>query len=90
MEGLVPITVWVVLVVTGMGLLAIGLFGIRSLVQGKINPMSMILTMVPIALLVILGLIMDSWAEAAVMAFLISLGLTAGALLLSGVRGLFG
>ncbi|PIQ63138.1 MAG: hypothetical protein COV99_04295 [Bacteroidetes bacterium CG12_big_fil_rev_8_21_14_0_65_60_17] len=73
-----------------MGLLAIGLFGIRSLVQGKINPMSMILTMVPIALLVILGLIMDSWAEAAVMAFLISLGLTAGALLLSGVRGLFG
>ncbi len=90
MEGLVPIAIWTVLAVTGLSLVAIGLFGIRSMMQGKINPVTMVLTMIPIALLGVLGLVMESWAEAAIMAVLISLGLTAGALLLSGVRGLFG
>lgn len=89
MEGIVPILVWLVLVVTGLGLLAIGLFGIRSLVQGKLNPVTIVLTMIPIVLLGVLGLVMDSWAEAAVTAFLISLVLTSLALLASGLRGLF-
>jgi hypothetical protein len=89
MEGIVPIAVWLVIAVTGLSLLAIGVFGIRSLIQGKVNPTTIVLTMIPIALLFILGFIMDSWAEAAVMAFLLSLLLTSLALLASGLRGLF-
>ncbi len=89
MEGIVPIAVWLVIAVTGLSLLAIGVFGVRSLAQGKVNPTTIVLTMIPIALLFILGFVMDSWAEAAVMAFLISLLLTSLALLASGLRGLF-
>lgn len=89
MESIVPIAVWLVLAVTGLSILAIAAFSIRSLAQGKVNPTTMVLTSVPILLFLILGLVMDSWAEGAVVAFLISLVLTSLALLMSGLRGLF-
>ncbi|MEQ9104029.1 MAG: hypothetical protein RIE53_04970 [Rhodothermales bacterium] len=89
MEGIVPVAVWLVIAVTGLSLLAIGVFGIRSLVQGKVNPTTIVLTMIPILLLGVLGFVMDSWAEAAVMACLLSIVLTSLALLASGLRGLF-
>lgn len=89
MEGIVPIAVWLVIAVTGLSLLAIGVFGIRSLVQGKVNPTTIVLTMIPIVLLGVLGFVMDSWGEAAIMACLIALVLTSLALLASGLRGLF-
>lgn len=90
MAGLVPYFIWAVIIVSGLSLLAIGLFGIRSLVQGKVNPLTIVLTMIPIALLGVLGLVMGDWAHAAVLAFLISLALTSAVLLLSGLKGLFG
>ena len=89
MESIVPIAVWLVLAVTGLSMAAIAVFSIRSLAQGKVNPTTIVLTSVPIVLFLILGLVMDSWAEGAVMAFLISLVLTSLALLMSGLRGLF-
>lgn len=90
MAGLVPYLVWAVIIVSGLSLAAIGLFGIRSLVQGKVNPLTIVLTMIPIALLGVLGLVMGDWAHAAVLAFLISLAMTSAVLLLSGLKGLVG
>lgn len=90
MAGLVPYFVWAVLIVSGISLLAIGVFGLRSLAQGKVNPLTIVLTMIPIAILGVLGLVMGDWAHAAVLAFLISLALTSAALLLSGLKGLIG
>ncbi|MDA0683750.1 MAG: hypothetical protein O3A57_04930 [Bacteroidetes bacterium] len=90
MAGLVPYLIWAVIIVSGLSLLAIGIFGVRSLIQGKVDPLTIVLTMVPIALLGILGLVLGDWAHAAMLAFLISLALTSLVLLLSGLKGLFG
>ena len=90
MAGIVPYAVWAVIIVSGMSLLAIGIFGIRSLIQGKVNPLTIVLTMIPMALLAVLGLVLGDWAYAALLAFLISLALTSAVLLLSGLKGLIG
>ncbi|HAY37805.1 MAG: hypothetical protein HOC28_06030 [Bacteroidetes Order II. Incertae sedis bacterium] len=90
MAGIVPYAVWAVIIVSGMSLLAIGIFGIRSLIQGKVNPLTIVLTMIPMALLAVLGLVLGDWAYAAILAFLISLALTSAVLLLSGLKGLIG
>mgnify|MGYP006423426223 CR=1 FL=1 len=90
MAGIVPYAVWAVIIVSGMSLLAIGIFGIRSLIQGKVNPLTVVLTMIPMALLAVLGLVLGDWAYAAILAFLISLALTSAVLLLSGLKGLIG
>jgi hypothetical protein len=90
MADIVPYAMWAVLIVTMLSLAAIALFGVRSLVQGKLNPLTVGLTMVPVLIFGALGLVMGDWAEAAIVTVLISLGLTAGVLLLSGLKGLFG
>jgi len=90
MAATVPYAVWAVIIVTGASLLAIALFGVRSLIQGKINPMTIVLTAIPIVLMGILGLVMGDWSHAAILASLIALALTSAVLLLSGIKGLFG
>jgi len=59
MAGLVPYLVWAVIIVSGLSLLAIGLFGIRSLAQGKVDPLTIVFTAVPIVLVGILGLVLS-------------------------------
>lgn len=90
MAAIVPYAIWAVLIVTGLSLVAIGIFGVRSLIQGKVEPLTIVLTMIPMLIVVVLGFVMGDWAHAAVLGFLISLVLTSLALLMSGMRSLFG
>ena len=69
--------------------MTIALFGIRSLSWGNADTLTIVLTMTPIAIVGILGLILENWADAAVIGSLIGLVLATGALTLSSVRGLF-
>ena len=89
METLVPYAIYLVLGLVGLGIVAIVLFGVRNLTHGKVNPMTVALSAVPMVLLVILGLALGDWAVAGVYTFLISLALTSIALVMSGMRGLF-
>jgi len=90
MAEIVPYAIWAVLIVTLLSIAAIALFGVRSLVQGKLNPLTAVLTMIPVLIFAVLGFAMGDWAEAAIVTVLISLGLTSAVLLLSGLKGLFG
>lgn len=90
MNGIVPYAIWAVLIVSGLSLLTMAIFSIRALTQGKVEPLSIVLVAIPIVLFGVLGLILGDWTLAAVYGFLIALGLTSLALLLSGMRGLFG
>jgi len=89
MAQIVPYAVWLVIIVTGLGLLAIALFGLRSLIQGKLDPLTIALTAAPLLIVGVLGLVMGDWSHAAILGSLIALALTSLALLLSGVKGLF-
>ena len=90
MAGIIPYVVWGALIIGGLSLLCMVLFGIRGIVWGKMNYTTMALLGGPFLLLVVLGFTMDTWAEAAVMTFLILLVLTSLSLLLSSARGLLG
>ena len=86
---MVQIALYIVIGLLGLGLLAMVAFGVRSLTYGKIDTMTMIFMAVPIVILLLLGLIMPSWAEAGIMTILITLGLALLALLYTGAKGLF-
>jgi len=91
MSGIVPIVIWAALIVTGLSLVAMVLFGLRNLTYGKMDVVTVTLFAAPFVLFAVLGfVVMDSWAEAAVVTFLILLVLTSFSLLLSSIRGLLG
>ncbi len=87
--NIVVIAIYIVLALIGLSLVAMLLFGVRSVAFGKINPLTMGIVCVPIIILVILGFVLPSWEEAGIMTILITLGLTILALLVTGLKGLF-
>lgn len=89
MEALVPIGVWLVVALVGLGLLTILIFGIRSLMFGKVDKMSIIFITLPIALMLILGLVMGDWTMAGMYTLLIMIGLAIVTMLVTSVRGVF-
>jgi hypothetical protein len=90
MEAIVPYAIWGSLILTGLSIVTIVLFGIRSLAHGKVNPLSIGTLVVPALVLVGFRLALQSWAEAAIWTFLIMLVLSLLALLLSSARGMLG
>lgn len=87
--NLVVIAMYIVLGLIGLGLLSMLLFGVRSLAFGKVNPLTMAFVCAPLVLLVALGLILPSWAEAGIMTVAITLATALCALFGSGIKGLF-
>ncbi len=90
MAGIVPYVIWAALIVSGLSVLAMVVFGIRNVTYGKMDYVTIGLLATPGVLLVVLGFAMDSWAEAAVVTFIFLLVVTSLSLLISSVRGLLG
>lgn len=89
MNTAVPYFVWAIIGIIGLGAACILIFGVRSLVQGKAEPLTIGLMAVPIAIFLILGLTMSTWAMAAIWTTILMFALGLLALLTSGVWGLF-
>ena len=89
MDNIVPIAIWAAAVILGLGLLGMALFGIQSIINGKINLVTAAIILVPVILLLILGLIIGDWAVAGIWTLVIMFVLAAVSLLVSGIRGLF-
>ncbi len=89
METLIPIAVWAAIIIAALGVLAIIIFGIRGVMYGKVEPLSIGLVAIAAVVFVVLGLIMPSWAMAAIWTVVIMFGLALVALFASGVRGFF-
>jgi hypothetical protein len=66
-----------------------GAFSLRNLTYGKVEPLSVVILIVPGIILLILGFTMPSWAQAAMLTLIIMFALTLLGLLVSGVRSLF-
>jgi hypothetical protein len=90
MASLIPYAVWLVLILCALSLVAVLVFGIRNLTYGKVNPLTVTLTFIPIALLAVLGFATGDWTWAGVIAVIVMLVITSITLLLSGIRGLIG
>lgn len=89
MEAIVPYAIWASIIIAGLGILAIAVFSVRGLMYGKVEPISVGVMVVPVVLFVVLGLVMPSWALAAMWTVLIMFALALLALLYTGVRSFF-
>jgi len=89
MQTLVPYAVWAIIIVICLGIIGMLAFGLRSLVQGKAQPITVGVMTVPAVVLVLLGLILGNWAMAAIWTTIIMFALGMLALFSSGVWGLF-
>lgn len=88
---MVVIAIYIVLALTGLGLLTMLIFGIRSLTFGgrRRNILTLVIVCVPVVLLLVLGLVIGNWAQAGILAVFAMLALAVLSLLVTGVKGLF-
>ncbi|MEX0601636.1 MAG: hypothetical protein WD021_08835 [Rhodothermales bacterium] len=89
MNTIVPYAIWAALIIMGLGILGMALFGVKSIIHGKINPVTGGIILIPIVLLAVLGFVLGDWAVAGIWTVVAMFGLAAVGLLLSGIRGLF-
>lgn len=85
----VPFAIWAVVVLVGLGVLSILLFGVRSLMNGKIDKMSVLFIGLPVLLVVVLGLVRDNWAEAGILTTVFMIGLAVVAMFWTSIQGVF-
>lgn len=89
MNTIVPYAIWAAIIIMGLGILGIALFGVKSIIHGKISPVTGGIILIPIVLLAALGFALGDWGVAGIWTVVAMFGLAAVSLLLSGIRGLF-
>lgn len=88
-NAILPIAIWSAIALAGLSVLGMGIFGIRSLVYGKVQPLSIAIIAIPGVLIAILGATMQTWVQAGIYTLVVMFGLATLALLLTGLRKLF-
>jgi hypothetical protein len=88
-NAILPIAIWSAIALAGLSVLGMGIFGLRSLVYGKVEPLSIAIIAIPGVLILILGYTMATWVQAGIYTLVVMFGLAALALLLTGLRKLF-
>ena len=86
---LVSIAIYVVLALIGLGLLAMVIFGLRSMTYGKVKPFNVAVVLIPVVLLIVLGFVIGNWSLAAIYTVFTMFGLAILALLVTGAKGIF-
>ncbi len=89
MDSIVVYATWAGIILCGLALVAIALFGVKSMIHGKVNPLTAVVIILPVVLLAVLGLVLGDWALAGIWTMVIMFILASISLLLSGIRGLF-
>ncbi len=88
MDSIQSIGIIVVLAITGLSLVGMLLFGIRSFLFGKVSKLTTGAVLLPVVLLIILGLVMGDWPTAAIYTLVIMLVVAVVAVVLSSAKGL--
>ena len=88
-NAILPIAIWAAIALAGLSILGMGIFGLRSLVYGKVQPLSIAIISIPGILIVVLGASMETWVQAGIYTLVVMFGLAVLALLLTGIRKLF-
>lgn len=89
MNSIVPYAIWAAVIIMSLGLLGMLLFGVRSILHGKIDLVTGAIILIPVIALAVLGFVLGDWAIAGIWTVVLMFALAAIGLLLSGVRGLF-
>ncbi len=82
------VAVYAVLILAGLGILSIALFGLRNLTYGKVEPLSIGLIALPGVLFAVLGFTVGAWAQAGIMTVISVFGLALLGLVYTGITNL--
>jgi hypothetical protein len=88
MDSIQSIGIIVVLAISGLSLLGMFLFGIRSFIFGKVSKLTTGAVLLPVVLLAILGFVLGDWPTAAIYTLVIMLVIAVIAVVLSSAKGL--
>ena len=84
------IAIIVVIALVGLSLLSILMFGVRSIMNGKVEPSKMLFIGFPFVLFGVLGLaVVPTWAEAGIYTMVVLIAAAIGAMLYTSFRGVF-
>lgn len=89
MDSLVYYGIWASVILAGLGIASIALFGVRSLVFGKVSAVSAVILLIPVVIIVVFWLLLGNWITAAIWTLIVMFGLALLSLVFSGLRGLF-
>jgi hypothetical protein len=88
-NAILPIAIWAAIALAGLSVLGMGIFGLRSLMYGKVEPLSIVIISIPAILIVVLGASMETWVQAGIYTLVVMFGLALLGLVLTGIRKLF-
>jgi len=84
------ISIWALLILLALAAVTALVFGLRNATYGKINPVAAIIVVSPVVILGVLGVTMETWAQAGIISMLVMFGLACLAMLFTGLRGFVG
>ena len=88
-NAILPIAIWAAIALAGLSVLGMGIFGLRSLMYGKVEPLSIVIIAIPGILIAVLGASMETWVQAGIYTLVVMFGLALLGLVLTGLRKLF-
>lgn len=88
-NAILPIAIWAAIALAGLSVLGMGIFGLRSLMYGKVEPLSIVIIAIPGILIAVLGASMETWVQAGIYTLVVMFGLALLGLVLTGIRKLF-
>jgi hypothetical protein len=82
------IAIWAAIILAGVSLLGVALFGLRNLTYGKSEPLTIASISAPAVILLVLGFTMETWVQAGIMTTIILFGLALLGLVYTGITNL--
>jgi hypothetical protein len=86
---ILPIAIYAALALIGLSVLGMGIFGLRSLAYGKVEPLSIGIIAIPGIVLPVLGFSLQTWAQAGIYTLVVMFGLALLGMLFTGIRKMF-
>jgi len=90
MEGnmILYAAIWTAIILTGLSLLGLVLFGVRSLTYGKSNPLTIAMIAFPGVVLLVLGFAMGDWVQAGILTTIVMFACSLVGLVWTGISNM--
>jgi len=89
MNVILPIAIYVALALAGLGILGMGISGLRSLLYGKVEVLSIAIIAIPGVLVLVFRATAETWVQAGIYTLTAMFALALIGMLVTAVRSLF-
>lgn len=86
---ILPIAIWAAIGLAALSILVMGISGVRSVLFGKVEPLTIAVVALPGLFVLILGTALETWVQAGIYTLVVMFGLLLLALLATGLRQVF-